>query len=601
MGIPISNVPRRVVYAASGTGPYNFTFEILANTDIAVYRDDTLLTLTTNYTVTINPNGTGFVTLTASPTGATQIAIVGNRTISRSTDFTTGGDFFANTLNDELDQQTIFAQQNAEGLGRALQAPQTDPISVNMTLPRSADRAGRFLSFDSSGNPTVQGNIPFLYQGAMASDPFVRNDGGPLQAGDLYFNTADIGLRVYTGTAWVVAVNATDPVVERRFVATSGQTTATFTGGYRVGFLYVFVNGVMLDTTDITAVNGSTVVFATPLSLNDEVRMLTFKSAASIPDLPNGGGELGLRNFFINGNFQVRQRGQSFTPVVGGINYTADRWYYTATGAAPAGTIGFESLGRVNLIAINGALGLTKLVIGQRIESLNHFGIYNVPLAVSFAAYPGSTRTVTVQLRIPSSAADDFSSTTTVASASVTIVGGTLNTYSVTFPQTSLSNVHGLEVVFDFGAVGDGDIVRFGRAQIEKSDIVFNTPYITTFEYRPFGLELSLCQRYLPAWNGTFSFAGSAYSTSTTQATGTIAFPVETRVPPTGITVSNAGHFRYNNATSNYVASGVSFVSSSTKNGRVNLTVSGVASANLPGIIDCNNASGQLLFTGCEL
>jgi len=154
MGVPISNVTRRVVYAASGTGPYNFTFEILAATDIAVYRDDTLLTLTTNYTVTINSNGTGYITLTASPTGATQIAIVGNRSIQRTTDFVTGGDFFANTVNDELDQQTIFAQQNAEGLQRALQAPQTDPTSINMTLPGKASRAGKYLAFDVDGNPT---------------------------------------------------------------------------------------------------------------------------------------------------------------------------------------------------------------------------------------------------------------------------------------------------------------------------------------------------------------------------------------------------------------------------------------------------------------
>ncbi len=153
MGVPISNVTRRVVYAASGTGPYNFTFEILAATDIAVYRDDTLLTLTTNYTVTINSNGTGYITLTASPTGATQIAIVGNRSIQRTTDFVTGGDFFANTVNDELDQQTIFAQQNAEGLQRALQAPQTDPTSINMTLPGKAARAGKYLAFDANGNP----------------------------------------------------------------------------------------------------------------------------------------------------------------------------------------------------------------------------------------------------------------------------------------------------------------------------------------------------------------------------------------------------------------------------------------------------------------
>jgi len=161
MPVPISNVTRRVVYApsgAGGAGPYAFTFEILANTDIAVFKDDVLLTLTTHYTVSIAANGTGSVTITAAglalaPVSPTQYAIVGNRTIARATDFTTGGDFFANTLNDELDQQTIFAQQNAEGLQRALTAPQTDPTTINMTLPRAADRANKYLAFDANGDP----------------------------------------------------------------------------------------------------------------------------------------------------------------------------------------------------------------------------------------------------------------------------------------------------------------------------------------------------------------------------------------------------------------------------------------------------------------
>jgi hypothetical protein len=151
------------VYApsgAGGVGPYAFTFEILANTDIAVFKDDVLLTLTTHYTVTINSNGTGSVTITAaglalSPASPTQYAIVGNRTIARSTDFTTGGDFFANTINDELDQQTIFAQQNAEGLQRALTAPQTDPTTIDMTLPRASVRANKTLAFDANGDPTT--------------------------------------------------------------------------------------------------------------------------------------------------------------------------------------------------------------------------------------------------------------------------------------------------------------------------------------------------------------------------------------------------------------------------------------------------------------
>ena len=152
---PISNVTRRVVYAASGVGPYAFTFEILAQTDVAVFRDDTLLTLTTDYTVVINANGTGTITLTAVPTGATQIAIVGARAIERTSDFTTGGDFFANTVNQELDSITIFAQQNAEAVARALQAPQTDPTTIDMTLPRASVRADKYLSFDVDGNPVA--------------------------------------------------------------------------------------------------------------------------------------------------------------------------------------------------------------------------------------------------------------------------------------------------------------------------------------------------------------------------------------------------------------------------------------------------------------
>ena len=151
----ISNVPRRVVYAASGTGPYAFTFEILSQTDIAVYKASTLLTLTTDYTVTINANGTGSVTLVATA-GTSNITIVGSKNIQRTTDFTTGGDLFANTLNDELDNQTIFIQQVAETAERGLKAPVTDPTDIAMNLPAKDSRKGKVLAFDSTtGNPVA--------------------------------------------------------------------------------------------------------------------------------------------------------------------------------------------------------------------------------------------------------------------------------------------------------------------------------------------------------------------------------------------------------------------------------------------------------------
>lgn len=153
----ISNVPRRVVYANSGVGPYAFTFEVLANTDIAVYRGSTLLTLTTDYSVTINANGTGSVTLVTAGTG--NITIVGARAIQRTSDYTTGGDLFASTLNTDLDSQTIYVQQVAETAERGLKAPVVDPTDINMTLPSKASRAGKTLAFDANGNPVVGEDI----------------------------------------------------------------------------------------------------------------------------------------------------------------------------------------------------------------------------------------------------------------------------------------------------------------------------------------------------------------------------------------------------------------------------------------------------------
>jgi len=166
----ITSVARRVVYTGSaGVGPYAFSFPVLTSTDIAVYKNTTLLTLTTDYTVTISgTTGTGSVTLVVAATGADRITIVGARSIERSTDFVTGGDFFANTLNTELDSETIFIQQIAETAERSIKAPVTDPTSISMTLPADTTRANKFLAFDSTGNPQTL-NAVGTYKGNWAT------------------------------------------------------------------------------------------------------------------------------------------------------------------------------------------------------------------------------------------------------------------------------------------------------------------------------------------------------------------------------------------------------------------------------------------------
>ena len=429
MAVPISNVTRRVVLAASGLGPYSFTFEILANTDISVYKDDTLLTLTTDYTVTINSNGTGFVTLVATPTGATQIAIVGDRAIQRTSDFVTGGDLFANTINDELDSLTIFAQQNAEGVDRALKAPQTDPTSISMTLPRASSRAGKVLSFDSNGNPaavdyigtnrgnwaagvaynqrdiakdttndniyqvltphTSAGSLPLSsnadigkwallvdaaaasssataaagsasaaassastastqatnasnyataastsasnastsasaaaadaasaasalaqtltaydnfddrYLGAKSSDPSLDNDGNALIAGALYFNTVIPGMKVYTGSAWVIAYSSGSGLLQVANNLSDVASTATSRTNLGLGTgdspQFTAVNvGNASDTTvtrasaGVIAVEGSNVLMASNIGSTVQAYDAQLADIAGLTPTDNG-------------------------------------------------------------------------------------------------------------------------------------------------------------------------------------------------------------------------------------------------------------------------------------------------------------------------
>jgi hypothetical protein len=75
-------------------------------------------------------------------------------------------------------------------------------------------------------------------------------------------------------------VSATRTVTE--VTATAGQTVFTANGGYTVGYLDVFLNGVQLQTVDFTATDGSSVTLGSAASSGDEVRLVawgTFNAA----------------------------------------------------------------------------------------------------------------------------------------------------------------------------------------------------------------------------------------------------------------------------------------------------------------------------------
>ena len=155
--IAINPVTRRVQFTGNtGTGPFAFTFNVLNSGDIEVYKNTTLLTLTSDYTVSIASNGTGSVTLQAGQAvvSADYLTIIGGRDLERTTDFVTAGDLLASSLNEQLDSNVIMSQQLDESFGRSVSVSPGD-VDVSMTLPVASSRASQVLAFTSTGAVTT--------------------------------------------------------------------------------------------------------------------------------------------------------------------------------------------------------------------------------------------------------------------------------------------------------------------------------------------------------------------------------------------------------------------------------------------------------------
>lgn len=125
------------------------------------------------------------------------------------------------------------------------------------------------------------------YLGSYASNPTTDNDGDPLVAGALYFNSTDNEMRVYDGAQWIAASAASQTTFSLfEYTATAAQTTFSGTDdngatmAYTAPFIIVAMNGVILDPSDYTATNGTSVVLASGAALNDIVNIYAFGSFA---------------------------------------------------------------------------------------------------------------------------------------------------------------------------------------------------------------------------------------------------------------------------------------------------------------------------------
>jgi hypothetical protein len=326
-----------------------------------------------------------------------------------------------------------------------------------------------------------------------------------------------------------------------------------------------------------------------------------------------------------------RNAGASVTPTDG--TYTLDRWLYKATQASKtsvqqnAGAVtpptGFTNyLGCTSLSAYAVLTG-DAFNIQQRVEGFNTadlaWGTANAQ-TITLSFWVRSSLTGTFGGSVQNSAGNrsyPFSYTISVANTweqkTVVVSGDTSGTWVTNNgigaivmlslgAGTTFSGTAGAWAASDLrSATGATSVVGTNTAtfyitgvQLEKGSTA------TSFDYRPYGTELALCQRYAWTIKGSSQQVCNGFVRLAALFTGTIQFPVTMRTNAALTVPNSAGYFNVSWGSSDTSMATIAIGGAGTliteNNALLQATLSG-ATVGQGGVLQLNNASSYVLFT----
>ena len=332
-----------------------------------------------------------------------------------------------------------------------------------------------------------------------------------------------------------------------------------------------------------------------------------------------------MRNRLINGQMTIDQRnaGASFSPTTTS-GYSLDRWntYVTQNSKLTiqqnAGSVtpptGFTNYLGVTSSSAYSVVAGDYFCVVQSIEGFNvadlNFGTANAKtITLSFQVYSSLTGTFGGALR-NSAGNRSYPFTYTVSSAntwttiSVTMAGDTTGTW-VTNNGTGLMVFFGLGVGSTYsGTAGSWSANNYLSATGATSVVGTNgaTFYITgvqlevgtqatSFEYRQYGTELALCQRYYQSIiNGTFFIAQST--------TGGYLFPTFSPMRTSPTIAASASVNIDNNFSANFTQSSNNVANTTpTSTTSTRVSAGNFTGLTATGIYTLTNSGGSLLLS----
>ena len=332
---------------------------------------------------------------------------------------------------------------------------------------------------------------------------------------------------------------------------------------------------------------------------------ITFPDLSTLQTAPSG---FGFKNRIINGDMRIDQRnaGASVTPTATG--YTLDRWSLEVSQASkfsvqqnagsitpPAGFTKYLGITTVAAYTVGAseAFNLRTFVEGYNFADMAWGTASAAPTTLSFwvrssltGTFGGSLRNDLNNRSYPFTYA--ISAANTWEYKTITIAGDTAGTWATTTER-------GVGVMFGLGtgSTGSGTAGAWAAANyvsatgatsvVGTSGATFYVTGVqlekgstaTAFDYRDYGRELIMCQRYYYRIVGVSGYTTllSGVSASTTAA-GQCAnpHPVQMRAAPT-INIANLSSY---NGVNNTNVTGISAQNSSVTNISVNLISSGL-------------------------
>jgi hypothetical protein len=306
------------------------------------------------------------------------------------------------------------------------------------------------------------------------------------------------------------------------------------------------VSGTSIKTINSTSLLGSGNIAIDTTPADGSITTAKIANNAITPaKMANSGSEFGMRNRIINGSMSINQRGTTLSTNNSQGYYLDRMWGFsgastasTFTQGSSSGLTGFPFFARAQRTV--GSTGTAGTYTGQIIESNNLQDLQGQSVTLSFWARAGANYSAA------SSALGLTLRTGTTADQGLNqLIAGwagnsdqnqtvTLTTswqyFNKTF--TVASNVQEITYFFNgtgVGTAGANDYYDITGVQLEKGTTA------TSFDYRPYGTELQLCQRYYQTVGygvATLPVIVAGYSASSSSV-GQVIHKVSMRAAPT--------------------------------------------------------------------